>query len=216
MKSVFRKSIELNKKIEKFLDIISNSLLLLEKEIKFYLQEDFTSFEETLNRIVVLESEADDLETDIKITLYKYMLLPDARADVLSLVKSLDNIIDATEEIAKELNIHKPIFPRKLHQQIIELTNNTIHSADALLLAARSFIGEVHLVSSYISKVNFFEHETDILQDKIGYAIFNDNLVKDLAEKLQLKYFIGKIAGISDEAEQIGEKLTIFTIKREI
>jgi len=46
--------------------------------------------------------------------------------------------------------------------------------------------------------------------------IFNDGIVGSLAEKLQLRYFTSKIAKISDEAEIIGDKLTIFTIKREI
>jgi len=58
-----------------------------------------------------LETDADNLESDIKISLYKFMLIPDVRADVLSLVKSLDNIIDATEYISKEFLIQKPFFP---------------------------------------------------------------------------------------------------------
>ncbi len=216
MPSIFKKSIELNMKIEKFFDIISNSLLLFEKEIKYYLEDEEEMFKETLDRISELESEADELENDIKITLYKFMLLPDARADVLSLVKSLDNIIDATEEITKDFYIQKPKFPKELHKLIIDLINNSIQSADFLLLAAKSFLSEVHLVPSYINKINFFEHETDILEDKILYTIFNGNTITDLSEKLQLKYFINKIADISDEAELIGEKLTIFSIKREI
>ena len=202
-------------KIEKFLDIISNSLLLFEKEIISYLSEDHDTFEEILERISLLESEADELENEIKITLYKFMLLPDARADVLSLIKSLDNIIDATEEITKDFFIQKPNFPIVLHQSILDLTSNTIKSADSLILATRAFFREVHLVSSHINKINFYEHEADILEDKINNTIFNDNIT-DLAEKLQLKDFICKIARISDESEKIGEKLTIFTIKREI
>jgi len=216
MTSIFKKSIELNMKIEKFLDIISDSLLLFEKEIRSYLSDDQTTFSETLKRIGALESEADDLETEIKITLYKFMLLPDARADVLSLIKSLDNIIDATEEITKEFFIQKPVFPKAIHEDMMNLTQNSIQAADQLILATRSFFNEVHLVSSYISKINFFEHEADILEDKITSILFNDSIVDELALKLQLKYFINKIADISDEAEVIGEKLTIFTIKREI
>lgn len=216
MTTIFKKSIDLSMKIEKFLDIISNSLSLFEKVINSYLSEDHDTFEETFQRICALESEADELEIDIKVTLYKFMLLPDARADVLSLIKSLDNIIDAAEEITKDYYIQKPKFPMELHQDILELTRNSIKSADSLLIATRAFFNEVHLVSSHISKIKFYEHETDIIEDKINNRIFNDTLVTDLAEKLQLKIFVSKIAGISDESEIIGDKLTIFTIKREI
>ncbi len=216
MNTIFKKSVELSMKIEKFLDIISNGLLLFEKEMNAYLTNDHATYKETLDRICILESEADELEIEIKVTLYKFMLLPDTRADVLSLIKSLDNIIDATEEISKDFYIQKPQFPEAMHKDIMDLTQNSIKAADALLLSTRAFFNEVHLVSSHISKVRFFEHEADILEDKINNMIFNGGCIEDLAEKLQLKSFVNKIADISDEAESIGDKLTIFTIKREV
>lgn len=216
MKTIFKKSIEVNEKIEKFLDIISNSLYLFEKEMEHYLGGDGESFEETMKRISKLENEADSLEIEIKVSLYTYMLLPDTRADVLYLIQSLDNIIDAIEEIAKDFFIQRPKFPVEIHKEIFDLTDNSVKTAEELILAARAFFNELHLTSSHISKVRFYEHETDILQDKIGFQIFNDNIVDNLAEKLQLENFIGKIANISDEAESIGDKLTIFTLKREI
>ncbi|MCH4889676.1 DUF47 family protein [Acidaminobacter sp. JC074] len=216
MNSIFKKSIELNMKIEKFLDIISNSLLLFEKEMESYLENDMATFIETHDRICALESEADELETEIKVTLYKFMLLPDTRADVLSIIKSLDNIIDDIEEFTKDFHIQKPVFPQAIHQEIMKLTKMSIQSADALISAIHSFFNEVHLVNTHINKVRFYEHEADILEDKILYSIFNEGIVDDLAEKLQLKSFINMIADVSDEAEVISEKLTIFTIKREI
>lgn len=216
MNSIFKKSIELNMKIEKFLDTISQSLLLLEKAITAYLSEDYETFEETFDRIRILETEADNLELEIKTSLYKFMLLPDTRADVLSLVKSLDNIIDATEEISKEFHIQKPVFPNVLNEDVLALVTSTIKSAEFLLSAARAFLSELYMASSHISKIKFYEHETDILEEKINYALFNDQIVSSLSEKRQLKEFTSMIAGISDEAELIGDKLSIFIIKREI
>lgn len=216
MNSFFKKSIELNMKIEKFLDTISNSLTLFEKSMRLYLDGDFVNYHEHMQRICDLETEADNLETEIKVTLYKYMLLPDARADVLSLVKSLDNVIDKVEEITKDYNIQKPQFPEAMHKDIMELTMSSVQSAESLLLASRAFFSEVHLVTAHTNKIKFFEHEADIIEDRINDQIFNSGLVTEMACKMQLKRFISKIAGIADEAELIGDKLTIFTIKREI
>jgi hypothetical protein len=216
MNSFFKRSVELKLKIEKFLDTISNSLSLFESAMVSYLEDDEDAFESAMKRICKLESEADALESEIKVSLYKFMLLPDTRADVLSLVKSLDNVIDATEAITKDYNIQKPQFPEPFHKDIIQLTSYSIQAADALLLAARSFFTEVHLVSAHINKVKFYEHEADLIEDKLNDMIFNCGVVNDLAVKMQLKRFVSKIAGISDEAEFIGDKLTIFTIKREI
>jgi predicted phosphate transport protein (TIGR00153 family) len=216
MNSIFKRSVELNMKIEKFLEVISQSLLLFEKAIKEMLKDDTVLFNETLSRICRLETEADELENEIKVMLYKYLLLPDARADVLSLIKSLDDIIDAIEAITKDFGIQKPKFPDVLHEGILQMTHSSVESAESLLLATRAFFSEVHLVTAHISKVRFFEHETDIMEDKINMSIFNDDLLDQLAEKMQLKYFISKVASIEDIAEIISEKLKIFTIKREI
>ncbi|MCT4661608.1 MAG: TIGR00153 family protein [Tissierellales bacterium] len=216
MNRIFKKSIELNMKIEKFLDTISEGMILFEKEINAYLSGDMDTFKDTMKRVCDLESEADNLETEIKINLYKFMLLPDTRADVLSLIKSLDDVIDALEEISKDFGIQKPRFPEELHKDLNALVSSSLEAADSLLLAARAFFNEVHLVSAHTSKVKFYEHETDIIEDKIEDKIFNGDNCKDLAEKMQLKEFVNKIAGIADEAEIIGDKLTIFTIKREI
>ncbi len=203
-------------KIEKFLDTISNSLTLFEKSMRLYLEGDIETYQDHMKRICELETEADDLETEIKVSLYKFMLLPDTRADVLSLVKSLDNVIDKTEEITKDYHIQKPQFPKEMHKDILEMTRSSVQAAESLLLATRSFFNEVHLVTAHTSKIKFFEHEADLIEDKINNQIFNSGIVTDMACKMQLKRFISKIAGIADEAELIGDKLTIFTIKREI
>ncbi|MGM0379931.1 MAG: DUF47 domain-containing protein [Bacillota bacterium] len=215
MNTIFKKSIELNKKIEDFLDVISDNLLLFEKTITFYLKEDFTNFNEKLNIINNKESQGDKLEKEIKTSLYKYMLLPNVRADVLSLIKDLDDINDYIEDITKEFYIQSPNFPENLNSLLSDIIKNTILSADELINATNSFFNEVHLVNKYINKVNFYEHEVDILEDKINKSIFR-NKDLDLCEKTQLKYFISKIAKISDKAEKISDKLTIFTLKREI
>lgn len=216
MLTIFKRSTEVNLKIETYLNVISDSLNLFEKMVQCHLLCDEETFMETYDRICMLETEADQLEADIKVSLYKYLLLPDTRADVLSIIKSLDNVIDLTEMITKNFYIQKPQFPGILNKKIISLTSNSTKSARSLLQSVRSFFNEAHQVNGFVNEVNFFEHETDLLQDQLSNSIFNENLVDTLAEKLQLNQFIADIASISDEAEIIGSKLTIFTIKREI
>lgn len=216
MKAFFKKSIELNQMIENFQSIISESLLLFEKAIQYYLDKDQENFYNTYIRITSLESEADALEIDIKVNLYKYLLIPDARADVLSIIKSLDNIIDEAEETIKEFYIQQPVIPECIHKKIHALTKESIQSAEMVVNATRAFFNDLHMVNSYVSKVKFFEHEADLLEDQLNQSIFKEDVTHDLAHKIQLKFFINKIADLSDEAELISEKLTIFAIKREI
>lgn len=216
MQSVRKKSVELNSKIQAYLNIIASGLLLFEKVLSNYCSGDTKTFKVTLKEIYDSETRADELEEEIKTDLYRFLLLPDARADVLSLIKSLDNIIDSIEEIAKELHIQKPKFPEPIHADIQDLVDKTVKTADALLKASSAFFNEVHLVPKYIGEVKFYEHEADILQDRISEAVFSGDLIPSHSEKMQIKSFIDMIANISDEVENISAKLTIFTIKREI
>ncbi len=216
MNSFFKKSVDLNLKIENFLEIISDISLLFDQVINDYLDAKVNKYEEKINKIIKLESDADQLEREIKIMLYKYTLVPNIRGDILSLIKDLDNISDLIEETSKDFLIQKPAFPEKLHEEIKKMCEETIKCIDELRYATRSFFNEVHLINDHISKIKFYEHSIDEIQDDINKKIFNGSIVKDLARKIQLKNFITRIGDISDEAQQISDKLAIFSIKREI
>ena len=216
MNSFFKKSVDLNLKIENFLEIISDISLLFDQVINDYLDAKVNKYEGKINKIIKLESDADQLEREIKIMLYKYTLVPNIRGDILSLIKDLDNISDLIEETSKDFLIQKPEFPEKLHEEIKKICEETIKCVDELRYATRSFFNEVHLINDHISKIKFYEHSIDEIQDDINKKIFNGSIVKDLARKIQLKNFITRIGDISDEAQQISDKLAIFSIKREI
>jgi len=216
MNSFFKKSVDLNLKIENFLEIISDISLLFDQVINDYLDEKVNKYEEKINKIIKLESDADQLEREIKIMLYKYTLVPNIRGDILSLIKDLDNISDLIEETSKDFLIQKPEFPEKLHEEIKKMCEETIKCVDELRYATRSFFNEVHLINDHISKIKFYEHSIDEIQDDINKKIFNGSIVNELSRKIQLKNFISSIGDISDEAQQISDKLAIFSIKREI
>lgn len=216
MDSFFKKSVDLNLKIESFLEIISDISLLFNQVIDDYLAGNSIKYEEKIKKIIKLESEADTLEREIKIMLYKYTLVPNLRGDILSLVKDLDNISDMIEETSKDFLIQKPVFPKVLHEPIKNICKETLNCIDELRYAVRSFFNEVHLVNDHINKIKFYEHTIDEIEDEINIKLFNGEIIKDLATRLQLKSFINRIANLSDEAQRISDKLAIFTIKREI
>lgn len=216
MNSFFKKSVELNLKIENFLEIISDTSLLFDQVINDYLDGNSDKYEKKVRKIITLESEADTLEREIKIMLYKYTLVPNLRGDILSLIKDLDNISDMIEETSKDFLVQKPNFPKVLHAEIKKMCEETVKCVDELRYATRSFFNEVHLINDHISKIKFHEHSIDEIEDDINTKIFNDSIVDNLAKKLQLKDFISKIGNVSDEAQRISDKLAIFSIKREI
>ena len=76
----------LENKIDEFLDRISEAGLIYKKAIHVFLEhgvtEDFVTHAEQIGHI---ESRADELRREIETGLYEQNLIPDLRADVLSL-----------------------------------------------------------------------------------------------------------------------------------
>ena len=67
---------------------------------------------------------------------------------------------------------------------------------------------------SHIHKVYFFEKEADRLADALKRKIFAKDL--ELARKIHLRYFCLHVETLSDRAEEVADRLAIYTIKRMI
>ncbi len=111
MNSFFKKSVELNLKIEKFLDTISNSLTLFESAMSHYLEDDTATYKDHMLRINDLESEADELEKEIKVSLYKYMLLPDTRLMSFPWLKAWMTLLTWLRKSRRTFTFKNQIFP---------------------------------------------------------------------------------------------------------
>jgi len=81
-------------------------------------------------------------------------------------------------------------------------------------LAARAFFRDVQTINDHLHKVHFYEKDADVLVTKIRREIFAMDL--PLANKIHLRFFAERIVWISDMAEAVADKLTIYAIKRTI
>ena len=110
--SMFYGSRALENKIDEFLDRISEAGLIYKKAIHVFLEhgvtEDFVTHAEQIGHI---ESRADELRREVEAGLYEQNLIPDLRADVLSLVEDLDAILNAPADTVSRLN--SPFSPRR-------------------------------------------------------------------------------------------------------
>jgi hypothetical protein len=98
------------------------------------------------------------------------------------------------------------------------LRDRRLASAEALdnvVKGDRAFFDNTGGVEDYIHKVHFYEHEADTLEEQAKKAIFVSEEIPDLAEKLQLRAFVELIASLSDEAEDVADRLSVYAIKRQ-
>ncbi|MBN2829917.1 MAG: DUF47 family protein [Candidatus Cloacimonetes bacterium] len=201
--------------IDNFLADIEHSGLIFLEGVKAYLAGEIGRFENYRMELSDLEEAADALRRDIKVKLYAYMLIPESRGDVLGLLETLDNVIDVCHKVMEQLSVEHPNIPDMLKQDFTELAKYSQLTVEAVANASRAFFTQLKLVSNFVGKVYFYEHEVDKMEDIIKRKIF-DSKDLELSQKIHLRYFTDRLALPSDESEAVAERLEISAIKRKL
>lgn len=197
-----------------FWDTISRSALTFRSGINNYLEGRVTKFRSDLEDISKLENETDKMRREIKHKLYSHMLIPESRGDVLGLLETTDNVVDSIKKVLLQFDIEMPEIPDSMKDDFMELTKMSVKTVDEMVLASRAFFREISIVNDHINKVHYFEHEADKIEEALKRKAFNSKIIKQLSRKVQLRYFVEKVALISDEAEAVCDRLSVYVIKR--
>ena len=213
MKALFN-SKKLENQIDQFLDAVSQGLIVFVSGIKSYFDEDKSDFEHYLKEIGKLEAEADKLRRQIENDLYTFSLIPENRGDVLALLEHLDNVIDSSKETLNQFDVEVPDIPLEFAEKFIKLAETSCNAGEEIVLAARAFFKDIKSVRDHIHKVYFYEKETDRIGNQLKKDVFRTDM--KLSRKIHLRYFATHVETISDDAEDVADRLSIYTIKRMI
>ncbi len=144
------------------------------------------------------------------------MLIPESRGDVLGLLETLDDVIDICEKVLEQFSIEQPDIPNSLVDGFIELSELSSKAVEQLVKATRAFFKEIKMVNDYINKVHFYEHEADKVEEHIKRKAFRSDEIQLFSKRVHMRYFIEKIASVSDVAETVAERLAVYAIKRKL
>lgn len=212
---LFGRTKELERQVDEFLDVLADSALTFRKAIHIYLKSGAsTDFMEKVEQIVELETRGDHLTNSVELEMYRETLIPDARGDVLSLLESLDAIINAFKGVLWYFATETPAIPDDLKPRYDELSELTCVSVESLVVASRSFFRDPQSVKDHLHKVRYHEKEADKIVTNLRRDIFGRDV--GLAEKIHLRFFAERIVWISDMAEDVADDLAIYAIKRSI
>jgi uncharacterized protein Yka (UPF0111/DUF47 family) len=84
--------------IERFLNLVDESVLTFKEGVKNYLYNSNESFKNNLQHLANLELESDSIRKEIEHTLYTQSLMPQLRGDIMKLLEEMDNIIDLSKK----------------------------------------------------------------------------------------------------------------------
>ncbi len=213
--SFFGSSKSLESKIELYFDKVNEAGLVFSRAMDIYLNQGVNDeYEDLVGRVTQVEEDGDDLRREIETQMTTHTLIPELREDVLSLIEQVDEVTNLYEAVVYSFYIQRPEIAAEYRDDFAELTKMVLKAAEAMVTAARAFFRDLTAVRDQVKKVQFYESEADKVTTRVERQIYASQL--DLAHKMHLAQFLDRLDNIADTAEDIGDRLSILTIKRMI
>ncbi|MDA3932327.1 MAG: DUF47 family protein [Tenericutes bacterium] len=207
---------ELEMEIDLYLNCLQKGSNTFLEGVKSYLRAETEQFNELAKLITEQEKEADEHLVNIKYVLFRYNLVPNLSADILELMDSMDDINDVSKEVLLDFQVQKPQIDPSLIDDFGHIAKKSKKAVETLIKGVRLYLTEFRTVEDYITQTNLYESEADKLLHNLKIKIFEDQLNCTLAERIVLNKFADELAELSDIAEKVASKLSVFRFKRSI
>lgn len=209
---LFRYAKNLDEKFKTFLmNITTAAVVFCEATEVFLKKQTNRNFSKLKSQVQALESENDRLRREIESALYRQMILPGMRSDILDLMEACDHVINQYEYVVLMWSIERVKIPADLFRDIIQLVKITQNCVGSLMTGVKAFFDGQVSVEVEVQECYFLEHSVDQLAFNIKKRIFEKKIA--LAKQLQLKEFVISLETISDLAEDAADKLKIISVK---
>jgi len=213
--SPFRTTRNVQAQIQEFLDAVSMAILAYQEGMIAYLKDGWREkTEEKLQQISAYESRGDGLRSRIGMTLYSEMLLPDTSADILGLLSDLDHFLDRIRSHFTLLEIEKPEFPTNTSEIMIDYVCHACSAMEHTVAASRIYFRDPKGVHDLIHKIHYHEDETKKIGIRLLKNIFSGN--DSLDRKYHLRDHLLRIGQMAEQADETGDALAIYAVKRSV
>ena len=213
--SPFRRTRELKSQIDEMLDVVSEAALAYKHGISLYIKRGWDeSVEEKCEQVDKCESRGDALRSSIGQAMYTEMLLPDTSGDVLGLLGSLDSLLDDMLHSLMVLRIEQPEIPDDLKELWAECVGHAAETVEQVVVAARCYLRDPHAARDHIHKIHFYEKSTQTAALRLIEQIFKSDLPLD--RKMQLRGHVWLVDRLADMADNAGDALAIYAVKRSV
>jgi predicted phosphate transport protein (TIGR00153 family) len=169
--------------------------------------------EQPLRNVHSAESKADDLRREIEYELYQRALIPESRGDVLGILENFDHIPGMFQSLCHQIRLQTLQIPEEFRQQFGHLIDINL---EAYELASQAVLALFYAeeVKEKAALIDAKESESDRIERLLIEGIFKSDL--DKADKILLKEIVINIGDISDQAENVKDRLILAVVKRKI
>ena len=193
-------------------------VVLLGEFLEAGFSKDWIKAETLQKEISLRENEADDLKHNVRTHLPKSLLLPVARADLLSLLNTQDKLANRTKDIAGLMLGRRMEVPTSLVESIREYYQQSLRASEQALKAINEldelletgFRGkEVEFVEKLIVELDELEHLNDVTQIGIRASLFKLETELPPVNVMFLYKVIDLIGDVADISQMIGGRLAL-------
>ncbi len=207
-KEVQERMAQYNKQVLACMDVFQEA-------IKSYCENpDREVFKESVLKVRQAEGLADDIRREIEVLMYTKALFPESRGDILGLLEAMDRVPNCAEATAHMIvNQHISLPPEYCSQMLslVEITSRCVHE---MINAVDAVFANFVLATATVGKIDELESEADHLEDDMIDQIFGSDM--EGIDKILLRDLTRRLAGISDRAENVGDRIRIMVAKRSV
>jgi uncharacterized protein Yka (UPF0111/DUF47 family) len=209
-----KKSIKLIEDIDRYFDIMDQSLLVYKEGVRNYLYSNPEGFNDNLKKMSALESEGDVLRREIENALYTQTALVRSRGDIMRLFEKTRSITDLLNDSLFQFEIETPFIPSELNPEFMKLTEFSTLAVESVVPAAKAYFKAPETVQDKVNRAYFYEKEAVKYSQTIKRTVFHNMTSLKLSEKFHLRYFALHIENLSKAAENVADQLAVMAIRR--
>ena len=207
------------KPVQAHMRVVSRCVAEMQPLFDAIIKKDREQTNTLAEKIGELESEADQIKNEFRLHMPKRVLFAVARRDLLALIQQQDIMADTAEKIGQIVTQRVMEVPESIEEHLLNLVQRTtdiclraaemIEQLDELL--AVGFGGkQSDLVSEMITNVKRDEHNIDVLIRDLNRTLFS---IEDQMQPVSVMFWyklIDLIGEISNQAENMGDRLMLF------
>ncbi|MBQ8335605.1 MAG: DUF47 family protein [Tidjanibacter sp.] len=202
--------------IDKFFNTIDSALLVFKDGVRNYLYSNTEAFNENLQTMSHLATEAAMLRRTVENDLYTQTALVRSRGDIMRLLEKMGHIATTLNDSLLQFEIENPFVPAELNNDFLKLTELSTLAVETALPSAKAYFRAPEDVAEKIQRVYFYESETNKCAQAIKRKVFHEMMNIKLSEKFHLRYFALHIENLSDAAVSVADQLSVMAIQRNV
>lgn len=193
---------------------IKEAAAIFRQAVKYYLDNDYNSFELARHDVARLENEADMIKRHIRGHLPKGTLMVVDKFQLFSYLKEQDNVIDAFQHVLDWLSFRTgDKIPENFREGIIFLVDGVlapIDRLDKMVFDAHRYFKtfsnkDRDIVKDHIRELRKQEGKADILEATLKHDIFEKE--SDAVTIFHLIRLLEMLGEIADCAENAGDRM---------